>query len=167
MPVNICEDRGSDWSILNIYSWGNEVVRAASLVGGSLSVRLLRANDLPLDVIACVNYIDVPPGTPHQDVACLLIEQLLRLSNLRSDVIDRWRESRGVTPLMERLRKRLIIELESLRVVTIMGLHRDLGEFGSKGDALMARRRRSSGIPRERRNAIWRIRKVWYGLWSA
>jgi hypothetical protein len=158
------QDRYSH-SLLNIDVWADGLLVASPPVGGELAIRFL-PDDIPLDCIACVEKIDVPPGTNHEDMAYLLIEQLLELADRTSDVIDRWRITRGSTQLMGRLRTRLRIELESLRMAYQMGLERNFGAAGSPGEAFMAERRRFANIPPETRSVMWRLRALWYGEWS-
>jgi hypothetical protein len=73
----------------------------------------------------------------------------------------RWRDRRGSRPVTERLRARLRVELEGLRLVQLMGL--DRGDNRARGEVFRAEYQRRAGLPGERKSWWWRVREVWYG----
>jgi len=163
----ISRRRGPERTMLNVAIWSDSGVDAVKHVKGVFGIRAMSVLDIPLEVISCIDRVDVPPGTREYDVAMLLIEQLLERAGRKVEAVDLGREARGSTPLMGRLRARLRLELEGLYLAELTGLGRDIRIPNSRGGALLAELRARAGIPKEARTLMWRIRKVWYGEWRA
>jgi hypothetical protein len=145
-------------------TWIEEILFAAEMARGPLALRWIYVAGIPGEALQCLNEIEVPPGTSNEDLAHLLIELLLERAGRSVDSVQRWRDRRGSRPLMERLRARLRVELEGLRLVQLMGL--DRGDNGARRDVFLAEFRRRSGLPGEKKGWWWRVREVWYGAFA-